>query len=116
MEKRLNTARTIATLLDSQFKFGKVSFGVESFLGFIPFIGDVLGILLALYIYRVAIEMNVPRRHRLAMIINIVLDFLLGLIPFIGDIFDITFKANQRNVRILENHFQGKVIEGKILD
>lgn len=115
MERELARARMIATLLDSQFKFGKYSFGVESFLGFIPFIGDALGIILALYIYRVGHKMGISRRHKAQMIFNIVLDFFVGLIPFIGDIFDVVYKANIKNIRILEKHSRGKVIEGEIV-
>jgi hypothetical protein len=29
---------------------------------------------------------------------------LLGSIPFLGDLFDVAFKANRRNARLLEQH------------
>mgnify|MGYP003520691965 CR=1 FL=1 len=116
MDKKLKGPRLIANLLDSQFKFGKVSFGLESFLGFLPLIGDALGILLALYIYRVGHTMGISKKHKAQMLFNIALDFVMGLIPFLGDAFDIFYKANIKNLEILEKHGRGKVIEGEIVD
>lgn len=115
MDKKLKSARIVANLLDRQFKIGSVSFGIESFLGFIPFIGDVLGILLALYIYRIGVQAGLPKRHRFRMLFYIFLDFAVGLIPFIGDIFDVAFKANVKNLEILERHMRGKFVEGEII-
>lgn len=116
MDQKLAGPRMVANLLDRQFKFGKVSFGLESFLGFLPFIGDVLGVLLALYIYRVGHGMGISRKHKAQMLFNIALDFTVGLIPFLGDAFDIFYKANVKNLEILEKHARGKVIEGEIVD
>lgn len=115
MDKQLKSARLVANLLDRQFKIGSVSFGIESFLGFIPFIGDILGILLALYIYRIGVQAGLPRKHRIRMLFHIFLDFFVGLIPFIGDIFDIAFKANVKNLEILERHMRGKFVEGEVV-
>ncbi len=115
MDQKLKSARLVAKLLDSQFKFGKFSFGIESFLGFIPFIGDALGIFLALYIYRIGHTMGISKAHKAQMLFNIALDFVMGLIPFLGDAFDIFYKANIRNLEILEKHARGKVIEGELV-
>ena len=49
------------------------------------------------------------------MILNIIIDFIVGLIPFLGVIFDVAFKANLRNIKILEKYSHGKFIEGKII-
>jgi len=115
MDKKLQHARFIANLMDRQFKIGNIEFGVESFLGFIPAFGDILGLLLSLYIYRIAHEMQVPRKHRIRMLFNIILDLTVGVIPILGDIFDVYYKANVRNLHILEKHARGEVIEGEIV-
>lgn len=106
----------MANLLDRQFKFGKYSFGIESFLGFIPGIGDILGVILALYIFKVGVDMGISRKHKTLMIFNIMMDFLIGLVPFLGDLFDVVFKANVRNLEILEKHHRGKYVEGEVLE
>jgi len=115
MDQRLHGPRIVANLLDRQFKVGSVSFGLESFLGFLPLIGDALGVLLALYIYKVGHSMGISRKHKAQMIFNIALDFTFGLIPFLGDAFDIFYKANVKNLEILEKHARGNVIEGEIV-
>lgn len=115
MERELTQARFIANLMDRQFKLGKFSFGIESLLGFIPGIGDIIGVLLALYIYRVGIRMGIGKKHRIHMLFNIILDFIIGAIPFIGDIFDIGYKANVRNFHILEKHSRGKYTDAEIV-
>lgn len=116
MDQKLAQARLVANLLDRQFKVGNVSFGLESFLGFLPFIGDAIGVLLALYIYKMGHNMGISRKHKIQMIFNIILDFTFGLIPFLGDAFDIFYKANVKNLEILEKHARGRVIEGEIVD
>lgn len=50
------------------------------------------------------IEGGLPSSIYTTMIINIILDFIVGLIPFLGDLLDAAFKANTRNVALLENH------------
>lgn len=116
MDNKLKHARTVANLMDRQFSIGGVRFGIESFLGVIPFLGDILGLMISLYIYRMGHEMGISRRHKYMMIFNIILDMLVGMIPILGDIFDIAYKANVRNLHILEKHARGKVIDGEIID
>ena len=36
------------------------------------------------------------------MVKNSAIDFGLGFVPFIGDIVDVFYKANQKNVRLME--------------
>lgn len=115
MDKKLQRARFLANLMDRQFKIGNIEFGIESFLGFIPAFGDIIGLLLSLYIYRIAHEANVPARQRIHMLFNILLDMTVGVIPLLGDIFDVAYKANVRNLHILEKHIRGKVVEGEII-
>lgn len=35
---------------------------------------------------------------------NIVVDAVIGIVPIIGDALDVAFKANVRNLRLLEGH------------
>jgi hypothetical protein len=39
------------------------------------------------------------------MILNILIDALIGAIPLIGDLFDVAFKANIRNMRLMREHY-----------
>jgi hypothetical protein len=115
MEAKIRSAKFFAKLLDSQFEIGGVKFGIDPILDIIPWFGDVAGFLLSLYILKTAKEVGVSKFDMLKMIGNIVLDFILGIIPYIGVIFDVFFKANIRNLEILEKYSHGKFVEGKIV-
>ena len=66
-----------------------------------PFIGDLVGVLLSSYIVGEAARLGVSRSVLARMAFNVAVEGLVGLIPFAGDVFDAAWKANQRNVRLL---------------
>lgn len=79
-------------------------FGLDPMLGLIPGGGDALGAVLAGWILVEAIRMGASRATVLRIAGNVALDAGVGAIPFIGDIFDFAWKANLRNVALLERH------------
>ncbi|MGJ0489389.1 DUF4112 domain-containing protein [Methylobacter sp.] len=105
---QLKKLENLARLLDSSFRIPGTSFkmGLDSLIGLIPGIGDTTGGILSTYIIWQAARMGVPRVVLMRMGVNAVFDAILGAIPVIGDIFDITFKANQKNVQLLSNYYQ----------
>ena len=80
----------------------KYRFGADAVLGVVPVIGDTLASLLSLYIVFEAIRAGISRRTIVRMCLNIVLDTVVGSIPLIGTLFDAVWKANERNVSLLE--------------
>lgn len=66
-----------------------------------PFIGDLVGVLLSSYILGEAARLGASRSVLARMTFNIAIEGVVGLIPFAGDVFDAAWKANQRNVRLL---------------
>jgi hypothetical protein len=82
----------------------------------IPYFGDIAGALLSLFILNVAREVGVSKLDMAKMLMNIVIDFAVGFIPFLGVIFDVVFRANDRNIKILERYTHGKFIEGQIVE
>ena len=92
------------------FNLFGIRFGWEAVIGLIPFLGDAIGILLALNLVRAAqtIDGGLPSTLRARMMLNITLDFLVGLVPFVGDLADAAFKCNTRNARLLEIHLDAK--------
>ncbi len=119
-ELSFKKARFFARLLDSQFELFGIRFGVDPVVNLIPWLGDVIGVLLSLYILNIAREMGVSRVDLAHMVANIILDFLVGFIPFLGVIFDVFYKANIRNLAILEKYrgkmrTNEKIIEGTII-
>ena len=79
-------------------------FGVDPILGLIPGVGDAAGAALAVWILVEAVRMGASRATVLRIAGNVALDAGLGAVPFVGDIFDFAWKANLRNVALLERH------------
>ena len=83
----------------------RLSIGLDALLGLVPLGGDLLTgliqaglVLVALYHYRV------PRLVAARMMGNVLLDIAVGSIPLVGDLFDVAFKANTRNLRLLDRY------------
>jgi hypothetical protein len=104
---RLNRLRALSRLLDERFRLPGTRYrmGLDGLIGLIPGVGDTVGSLLSAYILYEAIKLGVPRRLLLRMAANIGLDTIVGLVPVVGDIFDIAWKANKKNMRLLNDYF-----------
>lgn len=100
IRERLNR---LAWLLDSSIPIPGTRFtiGVDALIGLFPVIGDVVGVFLSSYILKEAAALGVSRSILVRMAFNVGVEGLVGMIPFAGDVFDAAFKANQRNVRLL---------------
>ena len=107
-DNELERLTKLAGWLDSHFRipFTKIRFGADSVLGLIPFIGDSASLLPALYLLHRARKLGTPLPLLNQMLANIAIDFAAGAIPLVGDIFDLTFKANRRNIAILREHME----------
>lgn len=110
----------LSHLLDSAFQIPGTNHrvGIDALLGLIPGIGDLVSTALASYIIWEARQLGVPRWKIARMIGNVAVDTTVGAIPFAGDLFDVAFKANRRNMKILRDHLERtgalpKTIEGQ---
>jgi len=80
-----------------------IRFGLDALLGLLPVGGDVLtGVVQAALVLVALHHYHVPKSIALRMMGNVVLDIAVGSIPLLGDLFDVAFKANTRNLRLLE--------------
>lgn len=104
--QRLELLRRIARALDSAVPVPGTSFrfGLDPILGLIPGVGDLVSPLFTLGILFQARNLGVPRVVQLRMIFNVAIDVLTGFVPLIGDLFDFAWKANNRNMALLERH------------
>ena len=82
----------------------KIKIGLDPLIGLIPGIGDGAGAVVSLYILYRAFQLGVPRSVLLRMAINIGIDTLVGSVPVIGDVFDVAWKANIKNVELIEKY------------
>lgn len=93
-QRRLRRARTIARWLDDRF--------LDPIIGFIVPGGDLLTAAMGLYLVYAAARAGVGRATVARMLMNLALDTGVGAIPLLGDLFDAAFKANRRNLTLLE--------------
>ncbi len=105
--ERIERLDRLATLLDTAFVLPGTNFrfGADALIGLVPGIGDGVTTALAAFIVYEAHRLGVPRRVLIRMIGNVAIDGVVGAVPVFGDLFDVAFRANRRNVRILREHF-----------
>ncbi len=115
MERKIKTAKFLAKILDSQFNIAGVKFGLDPIIDIIPIFGDIAGVLLSLFILRIAYQIGISKSDFAKMILNIIIDFIVGFIPYLGVILDIFYRSNLRNIKILEKYSHGKFVEGEIV-
>ena len=103
---RDRTLQRLEILLDEAFRVPgtQIRFGIDGIIGLVPGLGDVLAGLLSLVIPLAAWVRGVPYVTLVRMAANIGIGVLVGTIPIFGDIFDIAWKSNRRNYRLLQRH------------
>jgi len=102
-DERIGRLRRLAWLLDSSIPIPGTRFtiGLEALVGLVPFIGDLVGVAFSIVILAESARLGVGKRILARMALNVALEGLVGLVPLAGDVFDAAWKANQRNVRLL---------------
>jgi hypothetical protein len=100
----LERLRAITRVFDQAFAIPgtKWRFGLDALFGLVPGLGDIAGGLVAVYALRVARNLGAPPAIQLHMLSNIALDALIGMVPVAGDLFDFAFKAQTRNLALLD--------------
>jgi hypothetical protein len=103
---KLRRIRKIAKLLDTAIGIPGTKFriGLDPILGLIPGGGDLVGAIISAYMIYLATSFGLEKSKITQMIKNIALETTVGFVPIVGDIFDVYFKANIRNLDILEQH------------
>jgi hypothetical protein len=103
---RLDSLKRWAVILDSLFRVPGTSyrFGLDGLIGLIPGLGDVASPLYTALILIEGLRLRVPAIVQARMVLNAALDMIIGLVPLFGDIADVAWKANLRNVALLERH------------
>ena len=103
---RDRTLHGLEILLDEAFIIPGtgIRFGLDGIIGLVPGLGDVLAGLLSLIIPLAGWMRGVPYITLARMAVNLGIGVLVGTVPLFGDIFDIAWKANRRNYRLLSRH------------
>jgi hypothetical protein len=103
---KLRRIRKIAKLLDTAIGIPGTKFriGLDPILGLIPGGGDLVGAAISAYMIYLATSFGLEKSKVNQMIKNIAIETTVGFVPIFGDLFDAYFKANIRNLDILEQH------------
>jgi branched-subunit amino acid ABC-type transport system permease component len=93
----------LAWLLDSSIPLPGTRFtiGLDALIGLVPVLGDLIGVALSSFIVAEAHRLGAPRTLLTRMAFNVAVEGVVGIVPLLGDVFDAGWKANQKNVRLL---------------
>jgi hypothetical protein len=102
-EQRIARLEAMAKLLDIAFVLPgtNVRYGIDGLIGLIPVVGDIIATALSLWLVREARALGAPWHVTARMLGNVAIQGVAGTVPVAGDAFDVLFRANMRNVRLL---------------
>jgi hypothetical protein len=102
-EQRLARLDAVAKLLDIAFILPgtNIRYGIDGIIGLIPVVGDIIATALSLWLVREARALGAPWHITARMLGNVAIQGVVGTVPVAGDAFDVLFRANMRNVRML---------------
>lgn len=106
MKERKSHAHTLAHWLDDRFTIPgtNIRFGLDPVISLIPGAGDWLAGMASSYFLVLGVREDVPASVLGRMGVNIILDVVIGSVPLLGDIFDVGWKANTKNAKLLEKY------------
>lgn len=82
----------------------EIRVGLDALIGLVPGVGDVVAAALSSYLIFEARRLGAPKHVILRMVWNLGLDTVLGAVPVVGDVFDVAWRANLKNLRLLEDY------------
>src|SRR6266566_5120587 len=103
-EQRMARLDALARLLDVAFILPgtNIRYGIDGIIGLIPVVGDLITTAISLWLVREARALGAPWHITARMLANFAVDGVVGMVPVAGDAFDVMFRANVRNVRMLK--------------
>ncbi|QNH63790.1 DUF4112 domain-containing protein [Hymenobacter sediminicola] len=106
-DERLRWVERISHLLDSQFTVPGTNwrFGIDPLMSLIPVVGGIPSLAISGVLILTMMRHGASGNLVVRMVLNVLLDTIIGAIPVVGTIFDFTYKANDKNVRLLRRHY-----------
>ena len=95
----------------------KIPFGLDSIIGLVPVLGDLITAAMGAYMVWEARNLSMSKWQLIRMTVNVGIDTAIGAIPIVGDAFDLVWRSNSKNLRIikkhLDKHYPGtRIIQG----
>lgn len=106
--ERLARVTRLARLMDAAIAIPgtRIRLGADAVLGLAPGVGDLIAKIASAYILYEAHQMGLPKHKLLRMGGNVLVDLVFGSVPVAGDVFDVFWRANMRNIKILRDHVE----------
>ncbi len=107
-DARYRRIRTVAILMDAAVRLPGTRFrlGLGSLIGLPPVAGDTVLTAISLWIVWEARKLGLPRAKIVRMLGNIAIETTLGSVPVLGDVMDVVWKANMRNLAIIDEYLR----------
>lgn len=105
INKDFQWVERLSVLMDSRFRIGKFRFGLDPILNFIPFAGQIATLIISLVLVSVMYRNGTSGKLTIRMLLNVTYDAILGSIPLFGNVFDFFNKANDKNIKLLREHY-----------
>ena len=111
LPKELKWVERVTGIMDDSFKLPILNkrFGLDPIIGLIPGVGEAVSYSISSLMILSMVKHGESGRLAILMIGNLLIDSIIGAIPFLGDIFDFAKKANRKNLRLMQEHYE----EGK---
>jgi hypothetical protein len=108
VEAALARLNMLARTMDSLFAIPgtRLRLGVDSLIGLVPIAGDVVAHAISAYLIWEARKLGVSKFTLWRMVGNTLIDTVVGAVPLVGDAFDVVFRANMKNMRLLQRHLE----------
>lgn len=109
--EQLHWLEEVVKVLDDRFRIPgtRIRFGLDVLIGLVPWLGDAVSLAISGMLILVMARHGASGLLVLRMLGNVTIDYLIGAIPLLGDLFDLSYRANRRNLRLLKEHYE----EGK---
>lgn len=116
---KLQRLKKLSVLMDSKFQ-GPMGFrfGLDGIIGLIPVLGDFISIAISLYIVFQSAMLGCSPAVLLRMGLNLIIETIVEMIPVLGNIFDFVWKANNKNIELLETHLvnaKGATLQARLV-
>ena len=94
--------------------------GLDAIVGLVPVIGDIIAGAMGSWLIWEARNLGMSKFQLVRMGGNVAVDTVLGMVPFVGDAFDLMFRSNTRNLRIIlkwmdKHHPETRIVEGEVV-
>ena len=108
---------SVSRILDNRFRIPgtNIRFGLDFLIGLVPYAGDLLSFILSGGLVVAMAKHGASGMVIAKMLGNIVLDTTVGSIPILGDLFDLGYKANRRNFKLLREHYDEEKHQGSVM-